>query len=597
MQRLVIENEEARQNALRDLRLLDTSPSESFDRITRLAGRLLSAPVSTISLTDHDRQWFKSRFGADLAEIPRAEAPCNYAIHKDEVFVVPDMLKDDRFKNSLLARAGIRFYAGAPLITRTGYALGTLCVLDDKPRNVTEDEQRVLVDLAAMVMTQIEVQNAIGRIHPTSGYPNEYQFFEDIEDLVGRHPDMRKTGLLIELSSQQQVTQGLRVLGAAYAEELIRNATGAIRRVLGDEIRIYHVGSTGCLIMLDDPVPGGLEAVVDKLGAGLRETTECSGLPMTFDPVVGIYNFALGAVENARDVMRRLFSAADDARTSGLQIATYNETGDRAHARSFGLINDMRDALEVPQQFRLLYQPVVNFASGQCSGAEALLRWRHKVLGEVGPAEFIPLAEGTALIHPLTAWVVDTAIGQAAVWHKAGRGAKVSINVSVRNLEESDFADALARVLDRHSLPPALAQIEFTESVLVSYSTRAVDQLGALRGMGVSIAIDDFGTGYSGLSYLRQLPATVLKIDQSFVKSLAVSAYDQKLVHGVISMAHDLGYSVVAEGIENHEAYDMLAAWGCDEAQGYLIAHPLPAAMMDQWLEAPDKGGAAPRGP
>src|ERR1019366_5249483 len=116
MQRAIIENEEARQNALRNLRLLDTPPSESFDRITRVAGRLLGAPVSTISLTDNDRQWFKSRVGVDLAEIPRSEAPCNYAIHKDEVFVVPDMLEDDRFKASALANAGIRFYAGAPLI-------------------------------------------------------------------------------------------------------------------------------------------------------------------------------------------------------------------------------------------------------------------------------------------------------------------------------------------------------------------------------------------------------------------------------------------------------------------------------------------------
>ena len=125
MTRLIVENEEARQNALRDLRLLDTEPSESFDRITRLASRLLSAPVSTVSLTDHDRQWFKSKFGADLVQIPRSEAPCNYAIHSNEVFVVPDMRTDPRFMDSLLARAGIRFYAGAPLMGWGLYACWT----------------------------------------------------------------------------------------------------------------------------------------------------------------------------------------------------------------------------------------------------------------------------------------------------------------------------------------------------------------------------------------------------------------------------------------------------------------------------------------
>src|ERR1700761_6852051 len=249
MDRFIIENEEARQNALRNLGLLDTPPSESFDRITRLASRLLGAPVSTISLTDHDRQWFKSRFGVDLAEIPRAEAPCNYAIHSDKVFVVEDLREDERFKTSVLANAGVRFYAGAPLITRTGYALGTLCVIDDKPRAMSEDESRVLIDLAAMVMTQIEIQNTIGRIHPTSGLPNEYQFFEDLEDLAGRRSDARKVGLLIELTSPQQITHGLRVLGADYAEEVIRNATEIMRRTLGPETRIYHTGPTRCAVL------------------------------------------------------------------------------------------------------------------------------------------------------------------------------------------------------------------------------------------------------------------------------------------------------------------------------------------------------------
>ena len=586
MERVIIENEEARQNALRNLGLLGTPPSESFDRITRLAGRLLGAPVSTISLTDNDRQWFKSRFGVDLAEIPRAEAPCSYAIHRDEVFFVPDMLADDRFKSSVLAKAGVRFYAGAPLITRTGYALGTLCVIDTKPRTMTNEERGVLIDLAAMVMTQIEVQNTIGRIHPTSGHPNEYQFFEDLEYLVGRYPGERRAGLLIELASAAQLAQGLRVLGADYAEELIRNGTEAARRILGENPRIYHVGPTRFLVLLDEVAIDGLEAVTEVLETGLRDTISCSGVPITPDPATGVYVFRLGDVQNSRDVMRRLFNAADDARKNGRQVAAYNEIGDRAHARSFRLISDMRDALAEDGQFTLLYQPVVDFASGKCIGAEALLRWRHTTLGDVGPAEFIPLAEGTALIRPLTAWVLKTAIRQLSVWGKAGLCPKISINISVRNLDESDFADVLAGLLAEHDVPASAIQIEFTESVLVSYSARALEQVHALNRMGVSIAIDDFGTGYSGLSYLQQLPANVLKIDQSFIKSLATSEHDRKLVRAIISMAHDLGYRVIAEGIENHEAYDMLASWQCDEAQGYLIAHPLPLEAMGEWLDA-----------
>jgi EAL domain-containing protein (putative c-di-GMP-specific phosphodiesterase class I) len=144
--------------------------------------------------------------------------------------------------------------------------------------------------------------------------------------------------------------------------------------------------------------------------------------------------------------------------------------------------------------------------------------------------------------------------------------------------------------LTKHGVDARAVQIEFTESVLVGYSARALEQVQALKEMGISIAIDDFGTSYSGLSYLRQLPATTLKIDQSFVKSLATSEHDQKLVGTIIYMAHDLGYRVVAEGVENHEVYDMLASWHCDEAQGYLIAHPLAPAAMEAWFEASAKG-------
>jgi EAL domain-containing protein (putative c-di-GMP-specific phosphodiesterase class I)/GGDEF domain-containing protein len=590
MERFIIENEEARQNALRNLGLLDTPPSESFDRITRLAARLLGAPVSTISLTDNDRQWFKSRFGVGLAEIPRAEAPCNYALHDDKVFVVPDMLKDDRFKTSVLANAGIRFYAGAPLVTRTGYALGTLCVVDDKPRTMSDDEARLLADLAAMVMTQIEVQNTIGRIHPSSGLANEYQFFEDVEDLVGHHQGERRVGLLIELASQQQITHALRVVGSAYAEELIRNAAGTLRSILGDVPRIYHVGPTRCAVLLDETAVGDVDRLAETIDTALRDTISYSDIPISADPVIGVHAFALGDIKSSRDVLRRLFNAADDARKSGAHVASYNEIGDRAYARSFALISDMREALTESGQFSLVYQPVIDFASGKCIGAEALLRWRHKTLGDIGPAEFIPLAEGTALIRPLTAWVIDTALGQLAEWARVGHHPKISINISVRNLDESDFAATLARLLAKHGVAARAIQIEFTESVLVGYSARALEQVQALKKIGISIAIDDFGTGYSGLSYLQQLPATVLKIDQSFIKSLSTSEHDQKLVRAIIYMAHDLGYRVVAEGVENHEAYDMLASWQCDEAQGYLIAHPLVPAAMGTWFETSFKG-------
>jgi EAL domain-containing protein (putative c-di-GMP-specific phosphodiesterase class I) len=583
MTRLIIQNEEARQNALRHLRLVDTAPSEAFDRITRMASRLLGAPVSTISLTDNDRQWFKSKVGADLVQIPRSEAPCHYAIQKDGVFVVPDLALDDRFKDTQLGRAGIRFYAGAPLITRSGYGLGTLCVLDDKPREIAEDEKRLLVDLAAMVMTQIEIQNSIGLIEPSSGHPNQYQLFEDLEDIRLNDPDMRQNGMLIELVSPQQGGHGLRVLGSAYGEELIRHAAAVVRRHIGDDARLYHVSPTRCVIMLGPEWSDRLNLVAESLNDDLRHTISCAGIPVTANPVIGLYRFHMGGIA-PRDVLRRLFSAAANARRAGGHVAVYNEADDHAYARSFTLLSDLLNAPERPGEFDLVFQPVVDFATGQCTGAEALLRWRHPTLGTIMPGEFIPLAEETAIIRPLTDWVLNAAIAQIAQWRTARLFPRLSINASAKNLEEGDFVQRIAGMLDKHGVEPQAIQLEFIESALVSDGIRSTGQLTALRDLGVSIVIDDFGTGYSSLSYLQQIPADVLKIDQSFVRALATSDHDRKLVRAIILMAHDLGYRVVAEGVSDQETYDILASWGCDEAQGFHISRPLPAGTIAEWF-------------
>jgi EAL domain-containing protein (putative c-di-GMP-specific phosphodiesterase class I)/GGDEF domain-containing protein len=583
LRHLYPENEEARLNALRNLKLLDTPPSESFDRITRTAGRLLGAPVAAVSLTDRDRQWFKSKIGVDLAQVPREQAPCAYAIQADSVFVVPDMLDDDRFATSPLAQAGIRFYAGAPLITRTGYALGTLCIVDTTPRTLTDEEQGVLIDLANMVMTQIELQNSIGRVHPVSGHANEYQLLDDLEDLGTVTPGKRRTCLLVELVPSGQVSQGMRVLGANYVENLIRSATGAIRHGMGDESRLYHISPTRCAVLLDEELGRNWRQATQALDQSLRAPFDCGGIPVRPDPAMGVYEFTTGEVK-PRDVLRRLYNAVDDARRGGSLVASYDERHDQAHARRFQLLSSLSDALQATDQFSLVYQPRVDVASGECVGAEALLRWHHPQFGSVPPGEFIPLVEETAHIRELTQWVLGNALAQVAAWRAAGLAPKVSINVSALNLEEDEFASRLDALLERHGVPPEAIELEFTESALARDSARVIGQLTELRQRGIDIAIDDFGTGYSSLAYMQTIPATVLKIDRAFVQALATSERDQKMVQAVIAMAHDLGYRVVAEGIETPEACALLAAWSCDEAQGYYFARPLPAAEMARWL-------------
>lgn len=395
------DNEAARLNALRDLRLLDTPPSEAFDRLTRLASKFFNAPVSTISLTDGDRQWFKSRVGVDLQEIPRHQAPCSYAIQSDRVFVVPDLLADERFRDSPLAQAGIRFYAGAPLITRAGFGLGTICVVDDAPRTIDTEGERILRDLAGMVMAQIDVQNMIGRTDPVSGEANEHQFFEDLDDAAGQTPGEPRVALLAEFASNDRVMHGVRVLGNEHVEELVRTCIARLRSRVGNAIRLYHVGSVRCVAVWDEQVARSGEDMIVEFGRLLAEPVTCNGVPVVLDPALGMHRFRLARLEG-RTVLRALFNAADDARRSASPHATYDERQDRKHSRSFGILQEVPHALTSQGSLSLVYQPRVAMSTGRCTGAEALIRWHHRQLGPLSPAEFIPLLEQTAFVGPLT---------------------------------------------------------------------------------------------------------------------------------------------------------------------------------------------------
>jgi EAL domain-containing protein (putative c-di-GMP-specific phosphodiesterase class I)/GGDEF domain-containing protein len=587
------DNEQARLNALRDLNLLDSPPSESYDRLTRLASKLLDAPVSTISLTDADRQWFKSRVGVDLVEIPRAQAPCSYAIGQNDVFVVPDLLEDSRFADSPLAQAGIRFYAGAPLFTRSGHGLGTLCVVDAKVRDLSEDERQVLSDLARMVMSQVELQNMIGRVDATTGVANQHQMFEDIEDMARRDPSGRCTGILLDLVSARQSGQGQRVLGSDYSEALMRGAFERIRPRLGNTARLYHVGTTRCVVVLTPEFGGDETAMQNDLRALLSDPIHCNGIPIQPSPIIGNYAFVCGEVA-PRDVLRRLFNAVEDAEGAENHEAAYSAAHDLKAARSFLLLNDFKAALEANDQLSLAYQPRVDMKTGRCAGVEALIRWTHPTLGPIPPMDFIPAVEQTALVRPLTDWVVNEALAQIRRWSASGIELKVSINVSALNLDETGFSARLLAAIEASGVSPTALELEFTESAVARDSGRVVDQLQTVRDAGLDVAIDDFGTGYSNLSYLQELPATVLKIDRAFVFGLEDSPRNQRLVQTIIKMAHDLRYSVVAEGIESQAAYDILAAWGCDEGQGYLMAKPMPAQQLTRWL-AENTGGSATR--
>lgn len=576
--------ERERLMALRQLKLLDTPPSESFDRITRMAARLFDLPIAAVSLTDEDRQWFKSRMGVEHFQIPRERACCAEVADSTELLVVNDLLESPVYRDSILARSGIRFYAGAPLTTREGYTLGAMCVLGTEPREATEEELAALQDLAAMVMDQVELQHAFGRIDPTTGLPNRSQFTDDLYDLSRDEPGGHRFAVFIELLDVEQLSTVQRAIGPASLDQLSRTAAQELSGSLSADATLYQLGSCQFLLLCRAEDESAMVQTALATRGELIRLNRNQTVPVTIRPALGIAPFRLGTTA-AADILRSAHSACLDARETESGVGLFSVTLDAGHQRRFTLIADIRQALESSEQLHLVYQPRIDSLNGRCLGAEALLRWTHPALGAISPGEFIPLIEDTPLARPLTAWVLQQSIAQASRWHAQGAELRVSVNVSAANLDEQDFAQRLIATMADFDLPSTALELELTESALIGNSQCASAQLDALRAHGITVAIDDFGTGYSSLAYLQEIPAQVVKIDRSFVSRLEEHTRSQTLVRAMVSMAHEMGYSVVAEGVETVESQRFLQALGCDEMQGYLIARPMPAKAFEDWLD------------
>jgi len=273
------------------------------------------------------------------------------------------------------------------------------------------------------------------------------------------------------------------------------------------------------------------------------------------------------------------------ARSSDETVRSYLPSMGQVLLRRFQLVTQFRQALDTGQ-VDVHFQPQLALSTRRVIGVEALVRWHHPEFGMVDPAEFVTLVETTGLIDPLTDYVLDRSLAQCRTWLDRGLSLSVAVNLSVRNLADSEFPRRVTDVLTRHRVPAALLGFELTESAVMSDPERMLPVLRELHELGVRIAVDDFGTGYSSLAYLRRLPVDEVKIDKSFVLGLASDLGDLAVVRAIIELGHSLGLIVVAEGVEQDATRDQLVEMGCDVAQGYLISRPLGPDRFDAWLFA-----------
>jgi EAL domain-containing protein (putative c-di-GMP-specific phosphodiesterase class I) len=252
------------------------------------------------------------------------------------------------------------------------------------------------------------------------------------------------------------------------------------------------------------------------------------------------------------------------------------------------LATELRTALAT-RQIEVHYQPIARATDGQVVSAEALARWLHPELGRIGPDEFIPIAERSGLVHDLTLYVLDEALGQVRSWRAAGLDLSVAVNLPVQVLRDVDWPAKVAALLGKHSVRPQQLTFEITESGIMTDPEHMIRMLDDLARTGITFAIDDFGTGYSSLAYLQQLPVTKIKIDKSFVMPMATDPSAASIVRSVIDLARSLDLAVVAEGVEDQRTLDHLTAIDCHFVQGYYLSRPIPAVELTEWMGQREK--------
>ncbi|GAC1316867.1 MAG: hypothetical protein NVSMB2_10020 [Chloroflexota bacterium] len=413
-----------------------------------------------------------------------------------------------------------------------------------------------------------------------TGLPNRVLLYERLDEALAR---ARGQGgsvalLLMDLDRFKEIND---TMGHQVGDKLLQRVGQRLRDAVRETDTVARLGGDEFAVLLPSTGCEGAVTVAQTVVAALVEDHDLGDETVDIGASIGLACFP--DAPNSTTLLRHADVAMYAAKREGGGVQVYaKDQEDNTRAR-LGIARELREAL-VRGELVLYYQPKIDFRTGQVSGVEALARWRHPSRGLVAPDVFIPVAEQTGLIVPLTAWVLAEALRQERAWLDAGLDLYVAVNLSARNLQDRGLVGAVAARLVETNVPPHRLQLEITESMLMADPQRARQVLSELRRMGVAIAIDDFGTGYSSLAYLKELPVDVLKIDRSFVKDMCSNHQDAAIVRSTIELAHNLGLNVVAEGVEDGSISSLLERLGCDRAQGFHYSRPLPPAQLEAWL-------------
>jgi diguanylate cyclase (GGDEF)-like protein len=563
--------------------------------VLRQARRMLRAETAELALLptgDHERvDWLVLDGDADspARTVEPSLHPSLERMVRGAGPVVGPKGSRDPVVRAYLAQRGHRDCIVAPLLA-DGQPLGILAVANRLGDVSTFDGQdgRFFETIAAH--TNVTLQNARlvdqlrhEALHDSlTGLANRVLFQQRLADLIARRrpTDPRVAVMLIDLDRFKEIND---TLGHGTGDLLLEEVAARLRRGVPVHVTVARLGGDE-FALLDPAQPDSASAA--STARSLRDELQ---RPFTYEDLRLEVSASIGvavAPDNGRDattLLRRADVAMYAAKSTATGVAAYRDDLDEHSPRKLALVSELRTVID-EGGLELHYQPKAELATGAIVGVEALVRWPHRSEGLVYPDEFVPLAERTGLIGPLTDFVLHRALAQCRTWRDAGRTLSVAVNLSARSLINVDLADRIAHALDAARVQPSQLVLEITETSLMSDARHVMAVLSRLAAMGLTLAIDDFGTGYSSLSYLKRLPVKEVKIDKSFVLNMHHDENDAVIVRSIVDLARNLGLRVVAEGVETPGAWQALRDMGCDLAQGYVLSRPLPADRLDAWL-------------
>ena len=569
---------------------LDEIAEETFDCLTRTVAAALRVPMVAVILLIDGQLVVKGSMGfGGRSKIWRQFRPardlCRRAVDEGHPVVSTEPAEE------------ALSYVFVPLVAGEDDTVGVVCAMDAAPRAWTTDELSLLTDLAAPLVTEIELRREMAErresqemlLHTTlhdalTGLPNRTLFMERLRHAVlraRRHPEFLFAVLFLDLDRFKVINDSL---GHAAGDALLIGVAERLKSATRPEDTVARLGGDEFAVLLEGIAsPSDAGRVAKRIQAGLASSIDLGGYEVFTSVSVGIVlSSALDATPEL--MVRNADMAMYRAKARG--GAGYQMFDRQMHASALArlqLETDLRHAME-RNEFRLDYQPIVSLETGRVAGLEALIRWHHPERGLVPPNDFIPVAEETGLIVRLGRWVLTEACRHIAEWRRTAPAGfssgseplAVSVNLSARQFAEPDLAQQIATVLRETGTDPSWLWLEITETVVVENAALAISLLGQIKALGVRVHMDDFGTGYSSLSYLHQLPLDAIKIDRAFVGQMDdENGKDYQFVRTILTLAQSVGMRTVAEGVVSRGQLTALRALGCAYGQGYLFSAPM----------------------